>query len=400
FEQVNEFKLRYSRGTAGGRPDYSNRFETYGFAAGGGLVKNTLGNQYLKPELSTEQEIGLDAILFDRVSVQLNYANVVTEDQLIAIPLPAGFGFSSQWQNAGTIEGNTIEASIEAQVIQENDLQWSLGLIADRSRNKITEFNRACYRTGGSNHLFRCEGETMGTMYGHHFLRGADELPAGVPADQFQVNDDGLLVWVGEGGDWRNHQWGTSTEIDGQDYDWGMPILEYDETGSPAVVKMGDGNPDVHVGLSSSLRWKGLSLYTLFDSQIGGDVYNRTNQRMYQYFRSGDTDQAGRPEELKKTTDYFSELYAGNLINDWFIEDATYLKLREASLRWRVPADLLETARLSAVDGMTLFLVGRNLLTFTDYKGFDPEIGTPISRIDSFDYPQYRTVTAGVEISF
>ncbi len=400
LEQVNEFKLRYSRGTAGGRPDYLNRYESYGFAAGGGLVKNTLGNRFLKPEHSTEQEFGIDAILFDRYSVQLNYARVVTEDQLIAIPLPAGFGFSSQWQNAGTVEGNTYEATIEAQVLQRPDLQWSLGLVADRSRHRITEFNRACYRTGGSNQLFRCEGETLGTMYGNHFLRDASELPEGVPASEFQVNDDGLLVWVGPGGDWRTHQWGTDTEFGDQTYEWGLPILEYDETGSPAVVRIGDGNPDMHLGFSSNLRWKSLTLYTLFDSQIGGDVYNRTNQRMYQYFRSSDTDQAGRPEDVKKTTDYYTELYAANLINDWFIEDATYLKLREASLRWEVPANLLDSVRFGALDGLSVFVIGRNLLTWTDYKGFDPEIGTPIERIDSFDYPQFRTVTAGVELRF
>jgi hypothetical protein len=58
---------------------------------------------------------------------------------------------------------------------------------------------------------------------------------------------------------------------------------------------------------------------------------------MYQYFRSGDTDQAGRPEELKKTTDYYTSLYAANLINEWFVEDASYLKLRETSVRYRFP---------------------------------------------------------------
>lgn len=400
LEQVNEFKLRYSIGTAGGRPSYLNRYETYSFATGGRLTKSTLGNRELKPERATEQEIGIDAILYDRFSVQLNYAKVVTEDQLLAIPLPAAFGFSSQWQNAGTVEGNTWEATIEARVLQRQDLQWTLGLIADRSRHEITEFDRTCYRTGGSNQLYRCEGETLGTMYGNHFLRSADELPAGAPANEFQVNDDGLLVWVGPGGDWRNHQWGTSAEFDGVEYDWGTPIRQFDETGNPAVVRIGDGNPDLHLGLSSNLTWKGLNFYALLDSQIGGDVYNRTNQRMYQYFRSGDTDQAGKPEELKKTTDYYTALYGANVINDWFIEDATYVKLREASLRWDVPTTLLESARLGVIDGLSVFLIGRNLLTFSDYKGFDPEIGTPLERIDSFDYPQYRTVTAGVELRF
>lgn len=400
IEPVTEFKLRYSRGTAGGRPSFGDRFETYGFAAGGGLVKSTLGNRFLKPELSTEQEFGVDVILLDRFSLQLNYAKVVTEDQLIAIPLPAGFGFSSQWQNAGTIEGNSLEATIEAQVVRSPDLQWTLGLVADRSRNEITSFDRACYRTGGSNQLFRCAGETLGTMYGNHFLRDASELPEGVPANQFQVNDDGLLVWVGEGGDWRNHAWGTSTTFNDRTFGWGLPILEYDETNNPSVVRIGDGNPDFRFGISSNLRWKSFTFYTLFDSQVGGDVYNRTNQRMYQYFRSADTDQAGRPAEQKKTTDYYSALYAANLINDWFIEDGSYVKLREASLRWQVPSTMLESIPFASIESMSLFVIGRNLLTWTDYKGFDPEVGTPIERIDSFTYPQFRTVTAGVEFSF
>jgi len=398
--QVNEFKLRYSRGTAGGRPSYSNQYETFAILAGGGLSKATLGNRALKPERATEQEFGIDAILYDRFSVQLNYARVVTEDQLLLIPLPAAFGFSSQWQNAGTVEGNTWEATIEARVLQRPDLQWTVGLIADRSRHEITEFDRPCYRDGGSNQLYRCVGETLGTMYGNHFLRNADELPAGVPTNEFMVNDDGLLVWVGAGGDWRNHQWGTSAEYGDVTYDWGRPILQLGDNGIPAIVRIGDGNPDMHFGFSSNLTWKSLNFYTLFDSQIGGDVYNRTNQRMYQYFRSGDTDEAGKPDEQKKTTDYYTSLYAANVINDWFMEDATYVKLREASLRWDVPTSLLEAARMGALDRLSLFVIGRNLLTFSDYKGFDPEIGSPLERIDSFDYPQYRTVTAGVELRF
>ena len=103
---------------------------------------------------------------------------------------------------------------------------------------------------------------------------------------------------------------------------------------------------------------------------------------------------------MKKTTDYYAGLYAANLINDWFIEDGSYVKLREASLRWQVPANLLESIPFASIQSMSLFVIGRNLATWTDYKGFDPEIGTPIERIDSFDYPQFRTVTAGVEFSF
>jgi TonB-linked SusC/RagA family outer membrane protein len=400
WPSINEFKLRYSIGTAGGRPNFGDRFETFAFTSGGGVTKGNLGNRFLRPERATEQEFGLDMIVRDRYSVQLSHARSRTEDQLIAIPLPGAFGFNNQWQNAGTVEGTTWEATVEAAVIERPEFSLRLGFVADRSNHEITEFNRACFRTGPSSAFYRCEGETIGTMYGTRFLRGTDELPAGVPANQFQVNDDGLLVWVGEGGNWRNHQWGTSASIEGRTYGWGLPVLELDETGSSAIRRIGNSNPDANLGLSANVRWRNLSVFGLMNAQVGGDIYNRTNQRMYQYFRSGDTDQAGRPQELKKTTDYYTALYAGNLINEWFVEDASHVKLRELTVRYRfadIGSGMLARTRMN---DLTLFVVGRNLLTFTDYKGYDPEAGTPLQRIDDFIYPQFRTVTAGVEVRF
>lgn len=400
FNDINEFKLRYSIGTAGGRPSYSDRFETYSFTSGGGLEKSTLGNRFLKPELSTEQEFGIDAIIRNRVSVQLSHARTKTEDQLIAIPLAAGFGFSSQWQNAGTVEGTSWEATIEATVIEQPNLTWSLGLVADRSNHEITSFDRRCFRTGTASAFYRCEGEELGSMYGTRFLKDTSELPEGVSADQFQVNDDGLVVWVGAGGDWRDHQWGTaSTDFD-RTYEWGLPVLALDGEGNSEVSRIGDSNPDFNWGLSSNVRWGNLTLYGLLNAQVGGDLYNRTNQRMYQYFRSGDTDQAGRPDELKKTTDYYTSLYAANLINEWFVESASHVKLRELSLRYRVPQGGLDRLSGIGIEDLTIFAVGRNLFTWTDYSGYDPEVGTPLERIDSFSYPQFRTLTTGIEIRF
>ena len=397
-DAVNELKLRYSIGTAGGRPSYGDRFETYNFTDGGGLDKGTLGNRFLKPERSTEQEFGIDAIIRNRVSVQLTHARTTTEDQLVLVPLPAGFGFSSQWQNAGTVEGRTWEGTIEATALERPGLRWTVGLVADRSRHEITEFDRRCFRTGTASAFYRCAGETLGTMYGTYFLKSPGELPADVPASEFQVNDDGLLVWVGAGGDFRDQQWGTSS--DELPYEWGMPILALDSAGNSDVARIGDTNPDFNWGFSSNLQWRDFTLYGLLNAQVGGDIYNRTNQRMYQYFRSGDTDQAGRPDELKKTTDYYSVLYASNLVNEWFVEDASFVKLRELSLRYRVPQGALDRLGSIGIDGLTVFAIGRNLFTWSDYKGYDPEAGTPLSRMDDFVYPQFRTLTAGLEIRF
>ncbi len=401
LDDVTEFKLRYSVGTAGGRPNFSDRFETYSFTTGGGLDKSTLGNRFLKPERSIEHEFGVDAIYRDRVTVQLTHARVKTTDQLTAVPLPAAFGFSSQWQNAGTVEGHTWEGSIEAALVQRPGLNWTMGLVLDRSRHEVTEYDRRCFRTGDPALFYRCAGETLGTMYGTRFLTDISELPEGVDRNQFQVNDDGLVVWVGEGGDWRNHQWGASSTGLDQSFDWGMPILQTDESGSSVVSKIGDTNPDLNWGLSTNVSWRGLSVFALLESQVGGDIYNRRNQRMYQYFRSGDTDQAGRPEELKKTTDYYSTLYAANLVNEWFVEPSGYVKLREISVRYNLPSELLGRMPGPTIDNLTLFANGRNLFTWTDYSGFDPEAGTPLSRIDALNaYPQFRTLTAGLEIRF
>ena len=120
-------------------------------------------------------------------------------------------------------------------------------------------------------------------------------------------------------------------------------VLEHERVGNAHHLaehlfgRIGDANPDVHMGFSTTLRWKGLSIFGLLDMQVGGDVYNRTKQRMYQYFRSADADQSGRAEDVKKTTAYYTALYSSNLINSRFVEPAGYVKLREGTFHGSLP---------------------------------------------------------------
>jgi len=179
-----------------------------------------------------------------------------------------------------------------------------------------------------------------------------------------------------------------------------MPITLRDASGNPAVVKIGDGNPDFRMGFSNSVTWKNLRAYGLIDASVGGDVYNRTNQRMYQYGRSGDVDQAGKAQELKKSSAYYVSLYAANDVNSWFVENGTFVKLRELSLSYRIPTARLGLFGRTPLSGLNLSLVGRNLLTLTDYKGYDPEVGNGVNRLDDFIYPRYRTITGAVELEF
>ena len=410
WRSINEFKLRFSRGTAGGRPSFNDQYETFAFTTGGGVSKQTLGNRFLKPERTTETEIGVDAIFKDRFSLQLSRARTKSEDQLIQIPLPAFFGFSSQWQNAGTVEGNTLEGTLEAQVLQSSNLQWRVGLVADRSRHKITEFNRPCFQT--QTIAFRCPGVSLGEMYGFRFIRSASELPADAAAraNEFDINDEGLLVWVGldasgqpkryTQGETPTGGWNTSATIGSTSYGWGMPIKQRDSTGSDAVVRIGDGTPDFHWGVSNNVSWKSWDFYALLDANVGGHAYNQTNQRMYQWARSADVDQAGKPQELKKPIEYYVALYSANDPTDYFVEDASFVKLREVSVRYRITGRPLSWFSRFGATGASVSLIGRNLMTFTNYKGYDPEVGGTLVRLDSFDYPRYRTFTGSIEFIF
>jgi hypothetical protein len=291
--------------------------------------------------------------------------------------------------------------------VRRPNFTWRMGFVADRSRNRITEFNRSCFQT--QTIAFRCAGETLGAMYGFRFIKGAGELPADAVsrADEFDVNDEGLLVWVGKDATGQPNRftegeteklWGTTATIGTINYRWGMPITLRDSTGSAAVVKIGDGNPDFHFGISNSVGWRNLQLYALVDANVGGQVYNQTNQRMYQWAKSADVDQAGKAQELKKPIDYYVSLYAVNDPTDYFVEEAGFVKLRELSLKYRLGA-LGPLTRFGASD-VSISLVGRNLLTWTDYKGYDPEVGGAITRLDSFEYPRYRTITGSFEITF
>ena len=401
----SEFKVRASQGTAGGRPDFNDQYETFNFIEGGGLVKQNLGNKFLKPEYSKETEVGIDAIIKNRYSVQLSYARQTTTDQLLLVPLAGYFGYANQWRNAGTVRGNTLEGTFEAQLVRKPNFTWRAGVVADRSRNEITEFNLPCFTTGTVG--FRCAGQTLGTMYGFRFINGTSGLPADAQsrAAEFAVNDEGLLVYVGAGTAFTDGEtkrlWGSpAVTIGSQSYQWGMPIRQLDSTGNAAVTRIGDANPDFRFGISNTIGWKSLQLFMLWDAQVGGDVYNQTNQRMYQYQRSADVDQAGKQQELKKPIEYYVSLYSANDPTSYFVEDASFVKLRELSIKYRLPNSFARAlARLGASQA-SVSLIGRNLLTLTSYKGYDPEVGSIINRVDSFSYPRYRTFTGSVEINF
>jgi len=134
--------------------------------------------------------------------------------------------------------------------------------------------------------------------------------------------------------------------------------------------------------------------------QVGGDVYNFTQQRMFQNQRSARQDQSGKADGLKKTIEYYAALYNTNTVNNFFVEDGTHAKLRELSVQYRLMANRTPVLSRLGLQGVTVGLVGRNLWTISNYTGYDPEVGSVLNRLDDFVYPQYRTITGRIEIEF
>jgi len=417
----NEFKLRGSYGTAGGRPNFFARFETWSVSAGK-VTKQNLGNKSLKPEFAKELELGIDATFLSRFSLEFTYARSVVNDQILFVPLPAYTGYGNQWRNAGTLKTNTIELTLDASLKQTRTVSWSAGLTFDRTRQRIAALDVPPYRVGP---FFITDDEDLGAIYGDRWISSLNDLPAGIPRDQFNVNDDGFVVWVGEGHTFRDGiadtLWGQSVTLTDQfgvdhSFKWGVPIkfqkavfdsagnfLKYDE-----FVRLGSTVPDFNFGFNSTLRYKGLTIYTLFDAQIGGKIYNNTNQWGLRELKLGEVDQFGKPDELKKPGLYYATLYDVNATNSHFVEDATYLKLRELRVSYSFGRQALTGVFGGFLRKLTIGVVGRNLLTFTGYKGYDPEVGSrgfglgsaAVARYDGFGYPNFRTFSGLLEFEF
>ena len=207
-----------------------------------------------------------------------------------------------------------------------------------------------------------------------------------------------------EGNTWRdgiaNELWGTSTEIDGFDYDWGERIVQTDEFGVATRVVGGDGNVDFNFGFANTLRVGQFSIYGLLRGQIGGDIYNSTRSVQNGRWRHGDLDQTHKPLEERKTLDYYSALYNGGRFSEYWAEDATYAKVAELRASWRVPQSLLDRMGPLNMQRAEVSFQGRNLYSFTNYSGYDPEVGSNLNRRDNRGYPLYRTFTGDVRITF
>ena len=434
------FKLRAAYGETGQRPSFAAQYATFNIGAGGVLTPNTLGNPDLRPEVRAETEVGMDLEFFNKVGLNLTYAVNNITDQILPVPLTNASGFATQWQNAGTLRNTSFEVSLDVPWISKPNLTWSSRVIYDRVRSEITELGVAPFFQGpgpqGTETMFRfAPGEQLGTIYGRDFVQNCAQLPAPFntqcgAGQAYQKNDEGYIVWVGQGntpGDgitknlWRAQlpgaqaPWGT---LAGSSYrlGWGMPILLRDSTGSPPLVQLGNTLPKYRFGITQNLRYKRVTLYGLLDASMGATIWNQGYHWSLGDFMTGLVDQTGKSLAEAKPTGYYWRAGPGTGGNASGLggfydilgpnrettEDASYMKLREMSLQYRV-------GRVFGAGDWTVGVVGRNLAMWTkDYRGFDPEVGIPggslnnaaLNGVDRFTYPNQRQFTFSLSSAF
>ena len=435
LSQVSDLKLRISEGTAGNRPRYSAQYESFDIGAGGALTPATLGNKNLRPEVSREIEAGIDLEIMNKYGLTVTRAENVINDQLLPVTPPAASGFATQWQNAGELTNKTWEVSLNVPIIQTRDLSYSVRFNYDATRSMITRldmpetFYSAAGQQGAETMFKIKQGQPFGSIWGRAFVKSCTQLPAAFQSRcgdglDFQKNQDGFIVYIGQGNTIRDgvtkNLWftrvpaasapcGGGTTLD--NLQWGGPILYRDSTGAVPLMNIGNALPNFRWSFSQNLAWKKLTVYALLDATIGKSVWNEQRQWSLGDFQMTEVDQLGKDVgDAKPLGYYFRAVSTGGIgglydvlaPNNNTVEDASFIKLRELSIGYRF-------GKLPGVGGdWSVSVIGRNLKTWTDYRGYDPEVGLGggalgsgvLNAIDAFTFPNLRQVTFSISTSF
>ncbi|HMQ59406.1 MAG TPA: TonB-dependent receptor [Flavilitoribacter sp.] len=372
-------KIRASYGVTGNAPVAN--FASLGTWAGNnyttvsGLSPSTLPSPDLKWETTYQADLGLDIGMFrDRLTLELDYYMKKTKDLLLSRPLPAISGYTSIFENVGEMENKGFEIVLNSKNFV-GEFQWSTSLNLALNRNKVTKLNSDADIISGVNRVR--VGQPLGIFYMPEY--------AGVDPD----NGD-ALYFDGEGG------------------------TTNDYNAAPQMI-VGDPNPDFVGGFSNTLSYRGFDLNVFLQFVYGNDVFNQGGQ--YQsnnasgFVDNQTKDQLKRWRQPGDITDVpRAELVGdiGDSNSSRYLSDGSYFRLKTLSVGYNVPDRLMQRIGFQS---LRVYVTGLNLLTFTDYKGWDPEVSTPgtgrtttntniIQGVDFYTAPQARTITVGVNAGF
>ena len=345
---VDEVKLRVAYGETGNQPQYGQKFTALNSGSieglGGFTLAGTRGFSDIRPERQRELEAGVDVALFsNRAQVELTRFDRNISDLLIQRTLAPTTGFASEVYNGASMRVRGFEGVLNAFPLQTprfGGLTWNTRLNVAWNRATISKLPVAPF-------LFSSPQV------------GAIQIKEGQSATQLVGNDT-----VAVAGTCPAHP------VD-------PTVCSTRKVGDVVAVYMGDGNPDYTAGLGNEIRWKGLSLYGLFDRQHGGMLAAGTWRHFDLGQNSRDFD-APSPDPTKPLGKWRTDTYLR--VTRIYYQDISYWKLRELTLGYDIPERY--TNRFLAGGHDARFSVsGRNLKTWTKFRGGDPDFtnfgGTP-----------------------
>ena len=369
-----------------------------------GAYLSRLSNDDLKWETSEQTDLGIDArFLNGRLGATMDWYYKKTKDLLVQVQVPGTSGFSTQWQNAGTVRNTGFEIALNWNDKIGRDFNYGVNWNMAYNSNKVTKINNANHYNEGGNDLLAQntgimarmeEGHPIGYFYGYKtegVMQNAADIQAyldkncgGNAANSLQGTDikPGDLKFVDV-----NHD----GKIDGND-----------------KTELGDPNPDVTMGFGFNIGYKGFDLsataYGAFGQQVmrswrkftDGQYENYTTE-VYKYWHG------------EGTSNKYPRLAPGNTgpnwqqISDIYCENASYLRLQNLTVGY----DFKSIWKSCPFEQLRLYFTAQNLFTITGYDGMDPENGMALNSsepwvtgVDVGNYPSPRTYLIGVNIKF
>jgi TonB-linked SusC/RagA family outer membrane protein len=404
-EAISNLKLRVSYGVTGNpsiNPYQSLASLASIYASSNGstvpaITPNQPANPDLKWESSYQTNLGVDlGLLQDKINLAFDYYNIDTKDLILADnSIPDYFGYYNPeiLTNVGEINNEGFEISLFTRNITTTDFRWNTNFIFSKNKNTVVALvNDADYFGNGAPSYFSHdrsyvlrEGEEVGLFWGYEYagVYQGNALPEGTSTISGGVAGDPLFVDLDESGD----------------------ITEDDRT------IIGNPNPDFTWGLTNEFQYKSFDLSIFFQGSHGGEIFNMTNVQLYN----------GDANTLK---DYYENAWTatntntddprvGNNsnreISSRFVEDGSYIRLKNISLGYNLPLDIAGKLKLEKI---RFSISAQNVLTWTKYSGLDPEVNyygadgdnnTSSNTVRGFDfgnYPTVRSVSFSLNLTF
>ncbi len=399
---VSFIKLRASWGQNGNENIGNFRYlasiannNNYNFGSGiliNGSAPSKVPNPDLRWETSEQTDIGFDLRLGTNLSVTFDYYDKRTKDLLIDAPIPGYVGNTAPTVNGGTVQNKGIELALGYQN-KKNDFSYGGNLNISANRNKMLSINNdqgiingnvSIGPSGMNNVTIAKVGEPIGYYYGWQtqgvFQNQAEIDEHSVKGNLIQPNaSPGDLIYVDQNGD------GMLDDAD--------------------RVNLGSPHPDFTAGLSLNFGYKNFDLSVFFYGVAGVEMIDATRRydlpnANYQTYALGRWTGEGSSNSQPRVAWSDGNNNRGNF-SDYMVQDADYLRLKNLQIGYNLPKSVLNRMK---IERMRLYVSGDNLLTFTKYTGFEPEIGNSDdvfrTGVDQGVYPQARVVSIGANITF